>query len=267
MRKTGKQLLVAATVGMMLLAGPVLAADMLPPSVAGTSGSAQLVGVVDNAPGYSPGAWEAIIPAGSNYVQYYPVWESLPAGTTVGDIKSISYYTKKDAAANTVDWFLSIYTFKENDGKDASWYRSLLNTEPIYSANRNAPANQWNQWNSASGANQMRFFDYNRNGAQGGGPTLADLAGGVIDWQNNYPSLYQAGFETWDYSTEEIRGISLKAGDTGAGWAYEGMLDGLRIELLDGTVVEHNMVPEPATMSLLAMGGLALIRRRRRNRK
>ena len=226
------------------------------------TGNATLTAVQDNDArgGYEGWAWEADTPGGANYVRFTPIWENLPTGTTVADIARISYWTNAPEDHPSLNWFFNIYTFAEGDGLDsAGWYRSALTAEPYYADNANAPADQWSLWSTDNGTNQLTLFDRNRHHFPYDGATLEELGDGATSWG-------------WDYADELVRGIQFGVGDTGAGWDASGLrLDGIEIELVDGTTLTHNLVPLPAAawagLALLgAMGGVTGVKRKlRRN--
>ena len=54
---------------------------------------------------------------------------------TIGEIQSVSYYTKTSHAEASGDWFLQIYTVKQASGNYGSWYHDIINAEP-YLANK-----------------------------------------------------------------------------------------------------------------------------------
>lgn len=172
----------------------------------------------------------------------------------IQDLASISYYTDKPAVQTEYDWHPSIYTARQNDGFDlASWYRDRIQAHAPAALSLNAPANQWNQWTTATGPNNQLQFYASRTGFTTEDIAWSDLAGGSVT----------RGSSTFDFSDETILFIDISMGANSQGGTGASQLDGVRILLTDGSVADINLIPEPATMSLLALGGLALIRRRR----
>jgi hypothetical protein len=170
-------------------------------------------------------------------------------GITIGDLKSISYWTKKDTHQGSVDWFLQIYTIKET-GDPGSWYGYRINSEPYFSQNLNAPAGQWNQWTSDGTTNKLRFYD-STSGYFGG---------------------YNDGFLSDIQTSFSSKGILLLGIGTGSGWAsgFTGQVDGLRIKLKNGEVANVNLeaIPEPASLLVWTLvGGVGMIVAARRRNK
>lgn len=207
----------------------------------------QAVGVVgDNAPDWSPGCFEA--------PQAYSKYGFAPAdlfgrAVTVGELASISYFTKKDSlhTAGAGDWFFQMYTQPYDGSPGSSWYGNRINAEPYFSENLTETAGQWTQWVTDAGQNnRLRFFD-SSNGYYGSYTDgfLADLTGDSA------------------YANQEIMVFDVALGTA---WAsgFDGRIDGLAIELTDGELANINFVPEPVTLGLLAAGGLALLRRKRK---
>ena len=183
---------------------------------------------------------------------------------TIGEIKSISYQTNKDAGQTTVDWRTTIYTTPgdkiadPNDtatgtGDRASWYRNRLQSFPQQSDGLNAPANTWNTWTTDDTANQM-IFETNRTGFTANDIQWSDLTAGTVT----------RGASTWDFSGEEIMMLDLTLGANTGGGTAASALDGFRIELVNGDVAFVNAVPEPTGLALIALGGIALLGRRGR---
>ena len=62
--------------------------------------------------------------------------------------------------------------------------------------------------------------------------------------------------------SQEIEMISVQ---TDSGWdGFDGYMDGLEITLTNTNVGQVNFVPEPATLGVLLIGSLALLRRRKK---
>ncbi len=183
----------------------------------------------------------------------------------INELASISFYTKKIGSDSnqTVDWYLEIYTKPDLVNDDSWWFGRRLTIEPYFSVpGGTAPADQWNQYSTDEDAsNRLRVFDYfaTNNYGRYTDPFLSDITCGNVSW-NDYG--YTTGI-TRNYSCEEIMYMNIS---TGSGWAagYNGQVDGLVITLTSGdTAVVNFEVPEPATLGVLALGGLMAFRRRR----
>jgi LPXTG-site transpeptidase (sortase) family protein len=189
------------------------------------------------------GSWKATPGDDSNndgsdkfliYTYWSSGWKNNLGTFTVDDIKSISYHTNKPGSENDEDFYLLIYTEPDGNDDQASWYGYRLNAEPYFSNNLNAPSNQWNEWNTNGGTNQLTFFDSAKlNGAYGfyGQPDLQDIQGGTINW-HDYDTAYVD--QDIDYGAETVKGIALS---TGSGWSgtFDGYIDAFKITLTDGT--------------------------------
>jgi len=169
---------------------------------------------------------------------YFPP-ESLFGGRsiTVGDVSSISYWTKKGTthAADTRDWFLVIYTQRYNGQLGSSFYGVRIGTEPYLSADVSDPINTWNQWTTSGPANKLRFFEstYNYFGSYTD-PDFTSFVTGTSLAGSRGPGV--------PYATQPILYFSVQ---TATAWAanFTGQVDGLRIQLKDGSVAAINFEP------------------------
>jgi hypothetical protein len=156
---------------------------------------------------------------------------------TVGDIASISYYTKTGTthAASPGDWYLNIYTKPyAGDVSTASWYGDRIGAEPYLSAALADPANTWNLWSTGGSTNRLRFFE-STDGAPGANfGSYSDP-----DWATFRTLNALSGSP---YAAHAILKFSIQ---TGSAWAsgFTGKLDGLRIVLTDGSVATVNFEP------------------------
>ena len=203
------------------------------------------------------GSWQA---NGTSKISIYFTPDSLfGAGTSFGisDINAFSWNTNKpNGGGSDPDWYLTIYTTPDNANDDSSWYGRRLTWEGLYANNLSQPANQWNQWSTTPGTNQVTMYDGNRGGNYGfyGGPTLAVVQAGAIDW-GSYPTSGTS--DIVDYSSETVKYIVL---ETGSGWAsgFTGYLDAFSMSLNDGSAVtvdfEGAVIPAPGAMLLGGLG-------------
>ncbi|QQE09916.1 PEP-CTERM sorting domain-containing protein [Planctomycetota bacterium] len=205
------------------------------------------VNMTDGA-GFSGSSWHVNIPAGVNKLFKWVAWtpEGGPlAGYNVGDIENISYYTKDGNVSDAKDWYLQIYTLETGSGDASSWFKNRLTTEPGYLSQANAgdTDDTWVKWDtsSADANTKLKFYSQASNPAS------------ALD----FDALKVA------HGGEAIKGLAINSGDTGGGWAYEGSISSLEVAMNDGTVYQYSFVPEPASIALLGLGGLALLRRRK----
>jgi hypothetical protein len=207
---------------------------------------AGVVGVDGDYPaGWGGGSWQANVavgaPSGMNFTSIILSTMDLFGrdDVRVEELASVHYLTKKDGPEGAVDWFFQFYTKPYVGSPGAGWYGHRINAEPYFSENLNAPAGQWNQWVSeAATANRLRFYDSSNNYFGGySDPFLGDLATltyPIPAWNLNDPFL--------PLGPQEISFLNL---GLGTGWAggFTGQIDGIRIELTDGSVATVNLEP------------------------
>lgn len=267
--KTAFSTLLSATV---LTAGTAGAQTVYYPGD-GVTDTTDPIGVAgDAAPGFGTGSFMAN-GATKTAIQFDPATLfGSGASFTMSDIANVSFWTKQSGVPSDpgtyVNWYLEIYTAPTGSGDD-SWYRRRLNFEPYFSpdlSDANQPADTWVEWSTNASANQLRVFDANR-GASGPvfgtytDPFLSDIQTGPVDW-----SSYFAGYNSTPV-TYENDDVWFMAISTGSGWAsgFEGLVDGVTVTLHSGqtATIDFEAIPAPASCALLAMGGLAALRRRR----
>ncbi|MGC8944013.1 MAG: right-handed parallel beta-helix repeat-containing protein, partial [Caldisericia bacterium] len=153
----------------------------------------------------------------------------------IDDIQTISFHTNKPLptdGTHPYNFYLVIYTKKDGNDDKGSWYGYKLISEPYFSENLNAPADEWITWSTDSGINHLRFFDPDTTGYYGSysDPFLSDIQSGPINW-NDYNSNYPT--TNIDYGPEKILYISFQ---TGSAWSnnFDGYLDGIYVTLNNG---------------------------------
>lgn len=201
-------------------------------------GASVVTGVaMDAAPGFPHGS---VAGSGVAKAEIYFTPEMLFAGPiTLGDIADMSYWTKTGAthATDPRDWFLAIYTAPyAGDVSTPTWYGSRIGSEPYFAMNPDDPANTWNQWSSDGATNRMRFFE-----STAGAPGATFGTYGDPDWATFVAGNALSGHP---YAAQNVLYISIQ---TGSAWAagFTGQLDGLRIELTDGSLATVNFEPFP----------------------
>lgn len=239
----------------------------------GINGTTNPIGVAgDAAPGFGTGSFQAN--GATKTAIEFDAETLFGAGSsfTIGDIANVSFWTKQNGvpsdAGTYTNWYLEIYTTPTGSGDD-SWYRRRLNFEPYFSpdlSDANQPSDTWVEWSTDTSANQLRVFDANR-GASGPvygtytDPYLSDIQVGPVDW-----SSYYSGYSSTPvtYENDDVMRMAIS---TGSGWAagFDGQVDGVTVTLHSGQVatIDFEAVPAPASCALMALGGLAAIRRRR----
>jgi len=159
-------------------------------------------------------------------------------GTTslkLNEISDISYYTKW---ISNLDWQLKIYTEGEETG---DWYG--------YRFNFSRPNFGDNDWNQSSANDNMLVYDIATKTT--GGSTVIPGTGKLTDLHANF-------------GDKEILFIDVISSYMTASPPGDSYLDGIEITLGNDDTATLNLVPEPATMSLLVIGGLGVLIRRRR---
>jgi hypothetical protein len=182
----------------------------------------------DAAPGFPSGSF-ASDGAGKTDMQFAPEALFLRP-VTLGEIARMSYWTKKGTthSADPADWYLNIYTKPyAGDISTATWYGDRIGTEPYFASGLNDPAGQWNQWTTDGTSNRLRFFE-----------STAGYFGSYTDpdWATFVAGNALSG---QPYAGHEVLYFSVQ---TGSAWAngFTGKVDGVRIELTDGSVATIN---------------------------
>ncbi len=197
----------------------------------------------DYAPGYDPGCFQA--PNAYSKYGYDPA-VLFGREVLVGELARITYWTKTDAlhSVDAADWFFQMYTMPYDGSPGSSWYGNRIAAEPYFSQSIVETPNEWTQWQTDAGLdNRLRFFD-SSSGYFGGYTDgfLADLTGDPA------------------YAAQPIM---VMASGLGTAWAagFDGLLDGLTIELINGDTAHLNFIAgtvpvgiAPATSGPVACG-------------
>lgn len=247
--------LAALCAGVFAPAAWANAVILTPTSNDGSSGSI-VANTTTGAPGFGSSSFQyvnnaAIDPKAELYITPTALFGHA---VQIGDIASVSYWTNKPGASNTVDWGFYMYTALQSSGNEGSFYHTRLTSEPIYSNAGPVAANTWHQWQSGDPTAPMRFYDSGRDGGVQGtytDPTLAQITSGSVTWGTNNATV--------DYTNETVSLFSLQ---TGSAWSngFLGLVDGLTITLKDGEIgtadFEANVaaVPEPTTWAMMILG-------------
>ena len=152
---------------------------------------------------------------------------------TISELFEISYYTKWNS---DFDWQIKIYT--EDVTPTVEWYQTRIEW------NRPSPVdNNWNQ--------------YTTDGLKIGKLTLK------VGGDQTIPGTGLLSDLDTVYGTEKILFIDIISSYMTASPPGDSYLDGISIQLDNGDIATMNLVPEPATMVLLGLGGLLLRRKRK----
>lgn len=194
----------------------------------------------DAAPGFSFGSFAS--GGGAKTDMYFPPTTLFGRNVTLGEIARMSYWTKS-GSTHTVDprdWYLAIYTEPYVGDASTSWYGVRIGSEPYFSANLDDPAGTWSNWSTDGAANTLRFFESTQGAPGANFGSYTDP-----DWDTFVGGSALGSGEP--YAGQTVMYFSVQ---TGSAWAagFTGQLDGLRIELTDGSV---------ATVNFEAFGNIA----------
>lgn len=191
--------------------------------------------MMDGAPGFATGSFKSDGVAKTD--MYFAPLDIFGHEVKVGEVESVSYWTKKGSthAQNPIDWALVFYTkYYTGSLSTSTWYGERYGAEPYFAMNTVDPADTWNQWSSDAGDNQLRFYE-STSGAPGANfGTYNDPS-----WDTFKAS---AGLSGQSRANHDILFFSVQTGSaTAAG--FTGQVDGVRIELTNGEVVNLNFEP------------------------
>lgn len=199
------------------------------------------VNVGDAPAGYGPDSWQGPATGKTNWHARYLadgdyLSDLFPVDAptmTIADLQEISYSTKRPTGTLAGrDWWIIIYTRPTGSGDASGWYHDRFISN--YSSHTNI--GDWTEYSTDTGMT----FQSNALGVIGAS-TLSEL-------------ITAAG-------SQEIEMISVH---TDSGWnGFDGYIDGLEIALTNGNVGQVNFVPEPASLGLMGLGGLAMLKRRK----
>ncbi|MGN6108357.1 MAG: hypothetical protein ACTHU0_24840, partial [Kofleriaceae bacterium] len=150
---------------------------------------------------------------------------------TIADIASIEVHTRRNTASSP-DFSVVLYTAPHGTGdNDASWYARRLHADPLWAGSPDVPAGTWTERSTATGSNQLRFWDFRHaNTNLGVQPsdnvfTLADMqAGPVTPAGTTLPAR--------DYRGEQIAYLTVMTYSNET--QFDASIDGIEIHLTNG---------------------------------
>jgi predicted ribosomally synthesized peptide with SipW-like signal peptide len=160
-------------------------------------------------------------------------FHSLPE-FTVDEIDEIRYHTKKSQSYSdeTSDFFLLIYTTTDSVSNPDDWYGRRLTALPHEAASRDAPAGQWNEWSTASGTNQLQFYDSARQASSDGNLyTLQEIQSGSVSWDG--------GSESEDYGPQTVKTLAVAADNV----SFDSRIDAVKLSLTTGDTLVVDLEP------------------------
>ena len=199
------------------------------------------IGGSTGAPGYENGCfWSDVQGSAAGGGTAYTAIRLSPkdifgvSSVTIGQLTDLSYWTKW---VSDLDWQVKIYTEPITTG----WYGHRFNFD------RPTPAdNNWNEYSIAS-----------------------DLQ---VDWiygtgTSTYPSGLYLGDLSSGYGSEQIMFIDIISSYMTDSPPGDSFLDGIELTIDQGNgavTANISLVPEPATICMLGLGALSLLRRKRK---
>jgi hypothetical protein len=196
---------------------------------AGTASGAVADVPSDGAPGYEIGSIRATGTAKAElYFRPSDLFPSHPT-VTLGDIARISFWTKKGASlvVDENSWYLNIYTAKYSGQSNTHWYGACIGAVPYKSTNIDETVGAWNLWSTDGSTNQLNVYD----STDGVTATLP-----IYSWSAflNAPAPASGA-----YSGQQIMYFTMATNSLDH--QTDEQLDGVRIELTDGTVAELDL--------------------------
>jgi hypothetical protein len=249
-------LIVAMCVGFGLAVKAAVSTTFVITPVSPVFDSNHVTGVMlDGAPGFLTGSFKSDGIAKTD--MYFAPENVFGHAVKVGEVESISYWTKKGSthAQNPIDWALVLYTKPFTGSLSTSpWYGERLGAEPYFAMSTIDPADTWNQWSSDAGDNQLRFYESTAGAPGANFGTYNDPTWDVLKVGNGLSGQPYAGHDVLYFSVQ-----------TGSGTAagFTGQVDGVRIELTNGEVVNLNFEPflQPTDRDACKKGGFASLLR------
>jgi hypothetical protein len=198
--------------------------DMAAPIGVSTTGTLGGNSFWSNVTGAAPNKYAAF--------RFVPQAIGFSAGATINDITSFTYDTK--LVSGPMDWRVNIYTVKQT-GQTSGWYGNRI------SYNYDTTTHDWTTINAITEG-------------------VSRVTGAGVDVYS-----YQTGFANAlaAASAQAIWFIDIIAGANSPCPAVDAYLDNIQMTGTGGVNAQVNLIPEPATICLLSLGALSLIRRKK----
>ncbi len=184
----------------------------------------------DAPPGFGPDSWQGPAAGKTNWYAAYTgsagpddllsaLFPAEAATLTIGDLHSISYFTKRPAGTPaTRDWWITIYTRPTGTSDAATWYHDRF----INNYGEHTATGAWTQYSTDT---DMTFH--------------SNAIGGPVMTLDQFIT---------DHGTEEIGAISIQ---TNSSWnGFDGYVDGLVITLANGKVGKVNFEADSTTVDV-----------------
>ncbi len=173
-----------------------------------------------------------------------PAWPLL-GGIPLADVASIAVHTWQERVVAPTRFELVVFTSADGADDAPSWYGRRLVARLATARDPRERSGSWTRWATGSGPSQLTFLDEAAAGRLPGDglalPTLGELVAAPWSWAEVVEAPVSS--TPIDYGGERLLALSVVVAPGPASATWDGLVDLLEVELVDGRVLVVDLEP------------------------